>query len=170
MHAMHNRFTGMAEPFPMTGNFDAKQFRQALGSFTTGVTIVTTVDADGRDVGMTANSFNSVSLNPPMVLCSIARSSTSFDAFMNAGHFAVPILASDQDQLANHFARRGVDRFAALSLGRGPGGIPLLENCSARFQCRMAFRHDGGGHVILVGEVLEFDHGGHDPLAFKGGH
>src|SRR3546814_6038840 len=89
MHAMHNRFTGMAEPFPMTGNCDAKQFRQALGSFTTGVTIVTTVDADGRDVGMTANSFNSVSLNPPMVLWSIARSSTSFDAFMNAGHFAV---------------------------------------------------------------------------------
>src|SRR3546814_8266280 len=85
---------------------------------------------------MPANSFNSVSLNPPMVLWSIARSSTSFDAFMNAGHFAVHILASDQDQLANHFARRGVDRFAALSLGRGPGGIPLLENCSARFQCR----------------------------------
>src|SRR3546814_7187118 len=86
--------------------------------------IVTTVDADGRDVGMTANSFNSVPLNPPMVLWSIARSSTSFDAFMNAGHFAVHILASDQDQLATHFARRGVDRFAALSLARGPGRRP----------------------------------------------
>src|SRR3546814_20408029 len=123
MHAMHNRFTGMAEPFPMTGNFDAKQFRQALGSFTTGVTIVTTVDADGRDVGMTANSFNSVSLNPPMVLWSIARSSTSFDASMNAGHFAVNIIASGQDELANPFARPVVDPLPALSIGRGPGGM-----------------------------------------------
>ncbi|MFT4047169.1 MAG: flavin reductase family protein [Solimonas sp.] len=153
----------------MSGNIEAGAFRQALGSFTTGVTIVTAVDADGRDVGMTANSFNSVSLDPPMVLWSIARSSASFEAFMNARHFAVHILASDQDQLASRFAKRGVDRFAGLRLGRGPDGIPLLEGCSARFQCRMAFRHDGGDHVILVGEVLEFEHGGHDPLVFKGG-
>ena len=153
----------------MAGNIDAKSFRQALGAFTTGVTIVTTIDRSGKDVGVTANSFNSVSLEPPMVLWSIGKSSTNIDTFIAARHFAVHVLASDQDPLAGHFSKRGVDRFAGLKLERGPGGIPLLPGCSARFQCRMAFQYEGGDHLILVGEVLEFDHYEREPLVFKGG-
>lgn len=153
----------------MSGSIDAKQFRQALGAFTTGVTIVTTVDEAGNDVGVTANSFNSVSLDPPMVLWSIARSSSNINTFTTAQHFAVHVLASDQDPLASQFARRGVDRFAGLPLERGPGGIPLLDGCSARFRCRTAFQYEGGDHVILVGEVLEFDHYEREPLVFKSG-
>lgn len=153
----------------MVGSIDAKAFRQALGAFTTGVTIVTTVDETGNDVGVTANSFNSVSLDPPMVLWSIGRSSTNINTFITARHFAVHILASDQEPLASQFSKRGVDRFAGLKLERGPGGIPLLEGCTARFQCRMAFQYEGGDHVILVGEVLEFDHYEREPLVFKSG-
>ena len=153
----------------MAGNLDAKLFRQALGTFTTGVTIVTTVDENGNNVGVTANSFNSVSLDPPMVLWSIARTSSNIATFTAASHFAVHILASDQDVLASHFSKRGVDRFAGLSLDRGPGGVPLLDGCAARFQCRMAFQYEGGDHLILVGEVLEFDHHDREPLVFKSG-
>ncbi|MDB5970354.1 MAG: hypothetical protein JWQ90_2804 [Hydrocarboniphaga sp.] len=153
----------------MGSNIDAKLFRQALGAFTTGVTIVTTVDEAGNDVGVTANSFNSVSLDPPMVLWSIGRSSTNINTFIAARHFAVHVLASDQDTLASQFSKRGVDRFAGLQLERGPGGIPLLDGCTARFQCRMAFQYEGGDHLILVGEVLEFDHYEREPLVFKGG-
>ncbi len=153
----------------MAETIDPKRFRQALGTFTTGVTIVTTADDAGADVGVTANSFNSVSLEPPMVLWSISRSSRNLKTFLAARYFAVHVLASDQDELASHFSKRGVDRFAGLTLGRGPDGIPLLEGCVARFQCRTAFQYEGGDHVILVGEVLEFDHCDREPLAFKGG-
>ena len=112
---------------------DAREFRNALGSFTTGVTIVTTRDASGHDVGLTANSFNSVSLDPPLVLWSLAKSSTSLSAFVEAKHFAVHILAADQEPLSNRFATRGADKFAGLQIERGEGGMPLLHGCAARF-------------------------------------
>jgi 3-hydroxy-9,10-secoandrosta-1,3,5(10)-triene-9,17-dione monooxygenase reductase component len=152
----------------VTGNIDGKRFRQALGAFTTGVTIVTTV-AEGRDIGVTANSFNSVSLDPPMVLWSIARTSSNFSAFHAASFFAVHVLSADQDALASRFAQRGIDRFAGLNLERGPGGIALLEGCAARFQCKSAFQYEGGDHMILVGEVLEYDHYEREPLVYKSG-
>ncbi len=148
---------------------DARAFRSALGSFTTGVTIVTTRDASGSDVGLTANSFNSVSLEPPMVLWSLGKSSTNLAAFLEAKHFAVHILASDQDKLSNIFAKSGIDRFAGLTLQRGEGGVPLLSDCTARFQCRTAFQYEGGDHVIFVGEVTRFDHSDRPPLVFHGG-
>lgn len=144
-------------------------FRAALGAFATGVTIVTTRDADGNDIGLTVNSFNSVSLEPPMILWSLARSALSLPAFMAAEHFAVHILAAEQEALSNLFARKGADKFAGLSLARGPGGVPLLEGCAARFQCRTAFRHEGGDHEIFVGEVLKFEHFERQPLVFQGG-
>jgi 3-hydroxy-9,10-secoandrosta-1,3,5(10)-triene-9,17-dione monooxygenase reductase component len=153
----------------MNAAIDGRRFRQALGAFATGVTIVTTVDDAGADVGMTANSFNSVSLDPPMVLWSIGRSSTNYAVFVGARHFAVHVLAAHQDALATRFAQRGIDRFAGLALERGPGGIPLLSGCAARFQCRLAFQHEGGDHVILVGEVLALDQSECEPLVFKGG-
>ncbi|MBW4022712.1 MAG: flavin reductase family protein [Proteobacteria bacterium] len=146
-----------------------RQFRNALGSFATGVTIITTVGPDGSDVGVTANSFNSVSLDPPMILWSLGKNSTSLAAFMAAEHFVVHVLAMDQEALSGRFARSTTDKFAGLTVTRGVGGVPLLPGCAARFHCRTAYRHEGGDHIILVGEVEEFDHDGHAPLAFHGG-
>lgn len=147
----------------------SQQFRRALGAFATGVTIVTTRDSAGQDIGLTANSFNSVSLNPPMVLWSLSRHSLCLPAFLAAEHFAVHILAASQDDLAQRFATRGADKFGALSVARGPDGIPLLEDCAARFQCRTAYRYEGGDHVIFVGAVVAFDQSELPPLVFHGG-
>lgn len=156
--------------FIMTGSgVNIGDFRSALGSFATGVTIVTTKATDGTDVGMTANSFNSVSLEPPMVLWSIGKKALSQPAFAAAKHFAVHILAADQEDMSNRFARRGEDKFGGLVLERGPGDIPLLDGCSARFKCRTAYVYEGGDHDIIVGEVLEFDHSDKKPLLFHRG-
>ncbi|MEJ0048306.1 MAG: flavin reductase [Rhodospirillales bacterium] len=148
---------------------DQRAFRDALGSFVTGVTIVTTRDAAGVDIGLTANSFNSVSLDPPMVLWSLALNSSSLPAFRTAQWWAVHILASEQEPLSGRFARRGVDKFAGLALTRGPGDIPLLEGCAARFICRQAYEYEGGDHAIFVGQVLEFDRAGRPPLIYHEG-
>ena len=147
----------------------ARRFRSALGAFATGVTIVTTRDEQGRDIGLTANSFNSVSLNPPMVLWSLAKNARSLPAFLAASHFAVHVLAADQEELSLRFATRGSEKFSGLDLERGPSQVPLLRGCSARFQCRTAFRHEGGDHVIFVGAVESFDHSDRQPLVFHGG-
>jgi 3-hydroxy-9,10-secoandrosta-1,3,5(10)-triene-9,17-dione monooxygenase reductase component len=156
-----------AEPAP--ADSDARSFRSALGSFVTGVTIVTTRDPDDADVGLTANSFNSVSLEPPMVLWSLALNSTHLPAFRNATWWAVHILASSQETLSARFASKGADKFAGLTVARGPGDIPLLEGCAARFICRTAFEYEGGDHAIFVGEVLSFDRAGHPPLVYHQG-
>lgn len=148
---------------------EPRQLRDALGAFATGVTIVTTRTAQGMDVGVTANSFNSVSLDPPLVLWSLAKSSGSLEAFVRADHFAVHVLASDQEVLSNTFARSGIDKFAGLSIERGNGDLPLLQGCSARFQCSVAYQYEGGDHVILVGRVLDFEHSGRKPLAYLAG-
>ena len=153
----------------MQQRIDPKSFRQALGSFTTGVTIITAVDAECNDVGMTANSFNSVSLEPPLILWSLARTSTNFEAMLQAKHFAVHVLAADQDELAMTFAMKGADRFAGLTVSRGRFELPLLDGAVARFECRTAFQYEGGDHIIIVGEVLGFEHWEREPLAFKRG-
>jgi len=155
----------------MTEDFAARtrQFRTALGSFATGVTIVTTRSAAGEDIGLTANSFNSVSLDPPMVLWSLARKSLSLPAFLESGYFAVHVLAATQEDLSVTFATRGAEKFAGLNVTRGAGGIPLLPGCSALFQCKTAFNYEGGDHVIFVGEVQEFEHFNRAPLVFHSG-
>lgn len=147
----------------------ARRFRNALGAFATGVTIVTARDAEGRDIGLTANSFNSVSLDPPMVLWSLAKTARSLPAFLQASHFAVHVLAADQEELSKRFATRGSEKFAGLDIERGASQVPLLRGCSARFQCSTAFRHEGGDHVIFVGAVEAFDHSDRPPLVFHGG-
>ncbi len=146
-----------------------KQFRQALGAFTTGVTVVTTHGPDGQDYGLTANSFNSVSVDPPMVLWSLNKNASSKPAFAEAGHFAVHVLATDQEPVSNRFAKSGTDKFAGLTLARGPGNVPLLDGCSARFQCRTSYQYEGGDHIIFVGEVLAFDRFDKAPLVFHSG-
>src|SRR6185437_2508362 len=155
----------------MSGDRDdrARRFRNALGAFATGVTIVTTREADGRDVGLTANSFNSVSLDPPMVLWSLAKNSRSLPAFLEASHFAVHVLAANQEELSLRFATRGADKFSGLDIDRGPQQVPLLHGCSARFVCRTAFRHEAGDHMIFVGEVEAFDRSDLPELLFHRG-
>lgn len=150
-------------------DFDAKEFRTALGSFTTGVTVVTTRGADNNDVGLTANSFNSVSLEPPMVLWSLGKAAMSMSHFQNAQYFAVHILAEDQQAMSKRFATRGIDKFDSLELSRGPGEVPLLEHCAARFICKTVYQYEGGDHIIFVGEVIHFEHTVTQPLLFHKG-
>lgn len=147
---------------------DGRAFREALGAFTTGVTVVTTHGEQG-DVGLTANSFNSVSLDPPMVLWSLGKSASSLPAFKAAQHFAVHILSEDQQELSNRFATRGIDKFAGIPVTRGPDEVPLLNDCAARFVCRTEYQYEGGDHIIFVGEVLDFSHRDEAPLLFHGG-
>ncbi|MFG6447616.1 flavin reductase family protein [Roseateles sp. BYS180W] len=138
---------------PVTDPADPQQFRAALGLFATGVTIVTAIATDGRPVGLTANSFNSVSLAPPLVLWSLSRGAASMAVFSTAAHYAIHILAAEQMALAQRFATRGADRFAGLAWHPGAGGVPLLEGCAAVFECAQRSQHEEGDHVIFVGEV-----------------
>ena len=149
--------------------FDALEFRRALGSFATGVTIITTRTADGTAVGLTANSFNSVSLDPPLVLWSLANTSGNLEAFKAAAHWTVHVLGADQEDLSGRFAKRGIDKFAGLEVEDGAGGVPMLRGCMARFQCRTAFQYEGGDHQIFIGEVIEFDRSEAAPLVFHSG-
>ncbi|MDG2502799.1 MAG: flavin reductase family protein [Porticoccaceae bacterium] len=150
-------------------DFTTTDFRNALGSFTTGVTIVTALGKKGQKIGMTANSFNSVSLDPALVLWSIGRDANCFEDFIAAQAFAIHILAEDQQDLSNLFAKTGSDRFAALETTEGLSGVPLLPSYSTCFQCRIENQYEGGDHVILVGKVLEFTDNGSRPLVFHRG-
>lgn len=134
---------------------DARNFRQALGQFATGVTIVTTA-GDAGPVGVTANSFTSVSLDPPLVLWSLRRESSNLAAFQRAMHFAIHILAAEQTDLASHFARSASDKFASTEWTPGVGGAPLLPGVAARFECSRHAEHDGGDHVTFVGRVERY--------------
>ena len=150
-------------------SFDPKAFRNALGMFATGVTIVTARADDGTPVGITVNSFNSVSLSPPMVLWSLAKSARSLPVFSGSPHWNVHILSNEQEALSNRFARAGEDKFSGLALHTAVNGAPLIPGCSARFQCRTAFQYEGGDHVIFVGEVVEYDSSPLPPLLYVTG-
>ena len=148
---------------------DQSAFRDALGTFVTGVTIVTAYDEDGQPSGLTANSFNSVSLDPPLVLWSLAKSAQSRAAFTSSGHFAVHVLAASQQDLSDRFARSGVDKFAGLEWEAGELGSPLFPDFAARFECKTRHEYEGGDHVILVGEVVAFEANDVPPLLFHAG-
>lgn len=150
--------------------FTPDEFRAALGQFATGVTIVTARDAEGRLVGLTANSFNSVSLSPPLVLWSLARQSTSMPGFLSASHYAINVLAADQRPLAERFARKGIDRFDGAPWKPGLTGAPVIEGAVAVFECVHRSQHDAGDHLIFVGQVQHCRRRiGATPLVFHGG-
>ncbi|MGQ7814914.1 p-hydroxyphenylacetate 3-hydroxylase reductase component [Metapseudomonas furukawaii] len=149
--------------------FDSRAFRRALGNFATGVTVVTATAPDGTRVGVTANSFNSVSLEPPLILWSIDKRSSSLAVFERARHFAVNILAADQIELSNQFARPRDDKFEGIAVESGIGGTPLLPDCAARFECELHQRVEGGDHWILIGKVVRFDDLGRSPLLYHQG-
>ena len=154
---------------PTATTFDPKAFRAALGAFATGVTVITTVGRNGERVGLTANSFNSVSLDPPLVLWSLAKKAFSLADFQQAGHWAVHVLAAGQEHISNQFARSGQDKFAGVEVQTSAQGVPLLSGCVARFECRAAYQYEGGDHIIFVGEVLNFERSAHAPLVFHAG-
>lgn len=145
---------------------DPRAFRNALGMFATGVTVVTTRDRSGRRYGMTVNSFSAVSLDPPLVLWSLSRTNPNADVFTAAEHFAVNVLAVGQIELSKRFARPSVDKFAGVTVNDGIGGVPLLEATAASFECRRHAVFDGGDHHLLLGRVLRFEHRGVPTLVF----
>lgn len=148
---------------------DPLQFRRALGNFATGVTIVTAQNAQGEKVGVTANSFNSVSLDPPLILWSIDKKSSSFPVFEQATHFAVNILSGSQIDLSNKFSRRNIDKFLDTQFRHGAGLTPILDNCSAIFECERHQIIEGGDHWIMIGKVVNFHDEGRSPLLYHQG-
>ena len=147
---------------------DPKEFRNALGQFATGVTIVTTMDED-KPIGVTASSFNSVSLDPPLVLWSLAKTARSMPAYQTSGGFNVHVLASHQDDLSNQFARPSDNKFEGVDWQKCDNGFPLLPECAALFRCRTTFQYEGGDHIIFVGEVIDFNRADLPPLLFHSG-
>lgn len=153
-----------------SNEIDSAEYRRALGCFATGVAVVTALDTKGEKIGITVNSFNSVSLNPPLVLWSIGEDSQSFSAFIAAEHFAVNVLATHQQDICEQFAVRGSNKFDGLECSDGIAGIPILPEFSAAFECRAVNCYDGGDHKIIVGRVLKCEDRKTDPLIFYRGH
>ena len=151
-------------------SFSSQEFRTALGMFATGVTIVTARTPLGQVIGLTANSFNSVSLDPPLVLWSLSQAAGSLAVFRAGSHYAINVLAKDQRALAERFAMRGADRWAGVTFTDGMGGAPLLDGAAATFECFNRSRYEEGDHLIFVGEVERCMHrDGAMPLLFHGG-
>ena len=148
--------------------FTDREFRDALGQFATGVAVVT-ADVDGTLLGSTISSFNSVSLSPPLVLFSLARSAQTFELWLQAKHFGVTVLAEHEVELSNRFARGGAEKWTGLSPTRGEHGVPLLRGGLAAFECATYAVHHGGDHEIILGQVLAFHRREAAPLLFFSG-
>ncbi|MCZ7468711.1 flavin reductase [Agrobacterium sp. O3.4] len=152
-------------------NLDPRALRDAFGAFVTGVTIVTTRDDAGKPVGFTANSFTSVSLDPPLLLICLARTSRNFATMTGAKNFAVNILSENQKDLSNTFARPVEDRFAAAAWSDAPQGSPVFAEVAAWFECTMQEVIEAGDHVILLGRIGAFDNSGLNGLGYaRGGY
>lgn len=150
--------------------FNNIEFRNALGNFATGVTVITARDVGGTgNVGITANSFNSVSMDPPLVLWSIAKGARSLPAYETAGYFAINVLAADQVDISNRFATQQTDKFHSVDFQTGIEGLPILDGCAAVFQCETKMMYEGGDHIIFVGEVLDFENYDRPGLVFAKG-
>ncbi len=154
----------------MAEEFDKRELRNVLGAFVTGVTVVTTIDSEGKPQGVTANSFSSVSLEPPLVLWSQAMAARSYPAFRDADRFVVNILSRDQVDVSRQFASSGVpDKFLGVPCTAGLGGVPVIDGCTAYLECRRVATYPGGDHVVFLGQVENFQRTTRKPLAFGGG-
>ena len=148
-----------------------EEFRRVLGHFASGVTVVTTWDADGRPTGLTASAFTSVSLTPPLVLICVDHQAQSYEALRAHGRFAVNILSADQDPLSRHFATTRPNKFAHIPFQKGARGLPLLPATLAHLECRTVYTYPGGDHTIFVGEVEAAAVGEGEPLLYyRGGY
>jgi flavin reductase (DIM6/NTAB) family NADH-FMN oxidoreductase RutF len=161
---MHSRTPPAPAP-----NFDSPHFRQALSQFATGVTIITTRLADGTLLGLTASSFNSVSLDPPLVLWSLGNGAQSMPVFSGNSHYVINVLSADQVALAQKFASRAENRFEGVDFTLSRTGHPILNGVSAWFECHNRSRYPEGDHVIFVGEVEECEFTPQAPLIFHNG-
>jgi flavin reductase (DIM6/NTAB) family NADH-FMN oxidoreductase RutF len=148
---------------------DPRDFRNALGTYGTGVTIVTAMSADGKPYGVTCNSFASVSLNPPLVLWSLGMFSQGLPIFQNASHFAVNVLDVSQQELALRFSKSSGEKFAGVEWKPGLGNAPVIAGSVAQFQCRAVNRYYGGDHIIFLGAVEAYSYNGQEPLLFARG-
>ena len=153
---------------PPSVTIDPKELRRALSCFPTGVAVVTTLGPGAAPVGLTVSSFNSVSMEPPLILWSLTRASSSLSAFKAHGAFAVNILSAEQEPLCRHFAGAG-DRFAGVAWRPGIDGVPVLHGAVATFECRTYAIYPGGDHEIFLGKVLAYDHADRVPLVFGKG-
>jgi flavin reductase (DIM6/NTAB) family NADH-FMN oxidoreductase RutF len=134
--------------------FSEREFRDAMAQFATGVAVICAPGPPNRFVGFTANSFISLSLDPPLVVWSLKRSATSLAAFEKAAHYAINVLAHDQVELARRFSRPHTDRFEGVEFRLGNAGAPLIAGCVAWFECRHHAQHRAGDHVLFIGEVM----------------
>lgn len=155
---------------PLPPEFDSRHFRHALSQFATGVTVITTRLEDGRFFGLTASSFNSLSLDPPLVLWSLARSASSLPLFMGNTHYVINVLAADQAALAERFAQRIDNRFDGVEFVLSYTGLPIIQGATAWFECHNRSRYPEGDHVIFVGEVERCDVQARPALVFHDGH
>ena len=161
---MHNSL-----PRGVTDPLDTRHFRNALAQFATGVTVVTARAESGEFIGLTATSFNSVSLDPPLVLWSLASSARSLPVFQSCSHYVINVLASHQANLADRFARRIENRFEGVEFALSATGLPILQGAAAWFECRNRSRYPEGDHIILVGEVEHCDVSPQPALVFHSG-
>ena len=157
----------MTEASFIPGPDTARQFRDALGCYGTGVTVVT-VQSDRGPLGMTANSFASLSLDPPLVLWAPAKASRRFQSFTTAPHFAIHIMGEDQHDLARHFSQQG-ERFDEVDWQPSSRNVPILAGCLARFECSLTATHDAGDHTIIIGHVDHVTFRAGKGLIFKQG-
>lgn len=148
---------------------DQREIRNIAGTFATGVTVITTREANGKPVGMTANSFTSLSLNPPLVLFSIDKNASLYETFMNTKYFAINILSEDQEVLSRQFSKRNIDRFEDVSYEKGVTGTPILNDTIGYFDCAVHTYYDGGDHTIVVGEIKNGEAREGNPLLFYRG-
>ncbi|SER86626.1 flavin reductase family protein [Psychrobacillus sp. OK032] len=145
---------------------DDRAFRDIVGNFCTGVTIITTMNGDLQPIGFTANSFSSLSLNPKLVLFSIDKNASTYKDFMNTEHFAVNILSTNQLDLSKQFSKRGINRFEGVNFTKDVTGSPILNGSLAYLDCKITNFYEGGDHTIVIGEVLSADAREEKPLAF----
>ncbi len=148
---------------------DPAELRRCLGSFVTGVTVITVLDDDGKPIGMTANSFNSVSLDPPLIVWSLRTNARTFPVYSKAKRFNVNILSEDQVDVSNRFAKSGPDRFDGVAITAGIDGLPLIDGCSAYLECRTEATYPGGDHLLFLGRVERIVGSARKPLAFGAG-
>ncbi|MEE4377944.1 MAG: flavin reductase family protein [Candidatus Competibacteraceae bacterium] len=150
----------------MTNAFNEVEFRRTLGTFATGITVVSMVNGNGQFDGLTVNSFNSVSLDPPLILWSLSLTSPRFAMLQNIPHFAINILAADQIAIADRFATQNDDPFDGIETTLGLGGVPLLQGCVAILECRTETTYPGGDHLIFIGHVERLHYQVGEPLVY----
>ena len=145
---------------------DAREIRNVLGHFATGVTVITTSDKTGKPFGLTVNSFTSLSLNPPLVVVCVDKTVDCYSCFDESKVFAVNILSEDQEELSRRFATKGIEKFAGIQWRMGEHGLPLLDGVIGTIECKVTRSYEGGDHTIFLGEILSATVKGDRPLLF----